>query len=214
MPSRTASTFGAVLAIRRLISSCPPAVYWSLHGESVRGVSVTQSSAMLEKPMSLPPIVSVTATVFCESESNWGGFGPGSTFCVCVMWFVFAPRAARVAELGERPRALHHVDVVVVRLQAAVRLDLERDDRSRGVRVAQPDVALGGRGRRHPGEDRDGDEREERSEPVPHDGGTTPPPALASHVRQRGRARVPPQPRAAAATTARPPLRRTRPVPG
>jgi len=49
------------------------------------------------KPMSLPPICSVTSAVSVASELNWGGFGPGETFCVVVMWSVFAP-----LQLGSR----------------------------------------------------------------------------------------------------------------
>ena len=97
MPWSTAATFGAVAAMRRETSSCPPAVYLSLHGEPVDGCVTKQSCAMLEKPMSLPPIVSVTIDVSAVSESNCGGLGPGLTPCGCVMWFVFAP-----LQLGSR----------------------------------------------------------------------------------------------------------------
>jgi hypothetical protein len=40
---------------------------------------------MPEKPMSLPPMVTVTATVSPESALNCGGFGPGETFWGWVM---------------------------------------------------------------------------------------------------------------------------------
>jgi hypothetical protein len=62
-----------------------------LHGEPLDGVDRKQSSAMLEKPMSLPPIVSVTSSVSAVSASNWGRLGRGQTFWDCVMSSVSAP---------------------------------------------------------------------------------------------------------------------------
>ena len=51
-----------------------------------------QSRAMLEKPMSLPPIWIVTMSVSGVSELNCGGFGPsGSTPWGFVMSSVSAP---------------------------------------------------------------------------------------------------------------------------
>ena len=41
--------------------------------------------------MSLPPMLSVTSAVSADSELSCGGFGPGETFCVAVMWSVRAP---------------------------------------------------------------------------------------------------------------------------
>ena len=80
MPSSTASTFGAVSAIRRLISSWPPTTYLSWHGWP-EGLVDRQSSAIDENPMSLPPICTVTSVLSALSESNCGGFGPGVTPC-------------------------------------------------------------------------------------------------------------------------------------
>jgi len=58
---------------------------------------------MLEKPMSLPPIWSVTIRVCFVSELNWGGFGPsGSTFCGLVMSSVSAP--LQLGSVSSRPR--------------------------------------------------------------------------------------------------------------
>jgi len=99
MPLSTASTFGAVPAIRRLISSWPPATYLSWHGEPC-GLSDTQSCAIEENPMSLPPISSVTSAVSAVSESNCGGFGPGVTFCGAVMSPVLAPLHVGSANSG------------------------------------------------------------------------------------------------------------------
>src|SRR3954451_13826254 len=114
MPCSTWATFGAVSAIRRLTSSEPSGfVYMSLHGEppgavgDPAGVRLKQSSAMLEKPMSLPPIVRLTFVVSASSESNCGGFGPGDTPCEVVMWLVFAPLhvGSRNAAVPSRPAA-------------------------------------------------------------------------------------------------------------
>jgi hypothetical protein len=58
---------------------------------------------MLEKPMSLPPIWSVTMRVCFVSESNCGGFGPsGSTFCGFSMSSVSAP--LQLGSLNTSPR--------------------------------------------------------------------------------------------------------------
>jgi hypothetical protein len=87
----TAATFGAVSAIRRLISSTPPTTYLSRHGDPVDGASEMQSSAMLVNPMSLPLIVTVTSAVSADSAFSCGGFGRGETFCGAVMSSVSAP---------------------------------------------------------------------------------------------------------------------------
>ena len=50
-----------------------------------------QFSAMLVKPMSLPPMLKVTILVSASSASNCGGFGPGVTPCGAVMSSVSAP---------------------------------------------------------------------------------------------------------------------------
>ncbi len=50
-----------------------------------------QRSRISEKPMSLPPMVTVTACVSARSESNCGGLGPGDTFWGWVMSSVSAP---------------------------------------------------------------------------------------------------------------------------
>jgi hypothetical protein len=50
-----------------------------------------QFSMISVKPMSLPPIVSDTTPVPAFRPLNWGGFGPGSTFCASVMSLVVAP---------------------------------------------------------------------------------------------------------------------------
>jgi len=66
-------------------------------------VVLVQSRAIPEKPMSLPPIWSVTMPVFFDSESNWGGFGPsGSTLCGLVMSSVSAP--LQLGSVSARPR--------------------------------------------------------------------------------------------------------------
>ena len=68
------------------------------------GDRLTQSSAMLEKPMSLPPIWSVTISVVAVSRSNCGGFGPsGDTPCGFVMSSVSAP--LQLASCSVRPRS-------------------------------------------------------------------------------------------------------------
>jgi hypothetical protein len=69
----------------------------SLHGDPVGERGLKQSSARPLKPMSLPPMPSVTISVSAPSWSNCGGFGPGVTPWACVMWLVFAPE-----QLGSR----------------------------------------------------------------------------------------------------------------
>src|SRR2546423_15059183 len=98
MSCRTCATFGAVAAIRRLTSSDPSGfVYLSLHGDppgavgDPAGVRLKQSSAMPEKPMSLPPMVRLTFRVSASSELNCGGVGPGGTPSVAGLWSGFAP---------------------------------------------------------------------------------------------------------------------------
>jgi hypothetical protein len=46
---------------------------------------------MSKKPTSLPPIPNVTSWVLASRLSNWGGLGPGVTFCGDVMFAVVAP---------------------------------------------------------------------------------------------------------------------------
>jgi hypothetical protein len=41
--------------------------------------------------MSLPPIINVTSSVSAETESSWGGLGPGETFWGANMSSVSAP---------------------------------------------------------------------------------------------------------------------------
>ena len=53
------------------------------------------------KPMSLPPICSVTICVSVVSALNCGGLGPGVTSCDAVMSSVFAP--LHEASASERP---------------------------------------------------------------------------------------------------------------
>ena len=66
-------------------------------------VALAQSRPMLVKPMSLPPIWSVTMRVCFVSESNCGGFGPsGSTSCGLVMSSVSAPE--QLASFSVIPR--------------------------------------------------------------------------------------------------------------
>jgi hypothetical protein len=66
------------------------------------GEVLVQSSAILEKPMSLPPIWIVTTSVFVVSELNCGGFGPsGSTPCGFVMSSVSAP--LQLGSVSRRP---------------------------------------------------------------------------------------------------------------
>src|SRR4051812_34834554 len=97
MPCSTAATFGAVALIRLLISSTPFTTYLFLQGEP-NGFNVMQPFAMLEKPMSFPPMLIETTLVVESSELNWGGFGPSiSTLWGCVMWSVLAP-----LQLGSR----------------------------------------------------------------------------------------------------------------
>ena len=97
MPWITVATFGAVSAMRRLTSSNPVHHVLVLAGRAAgavgepAGVRLKQSSAMPEKPMSFPPMPSVTSRVSAARRSNCGGLGPGSTPCSLVMWFVLAP---------------------------------------------------------------------------------------------------------------------------
>ena len=91
MPSSTASSFGAVCVIRWLIVSTPLTMYFFLQGLP-NGLSVMQSCAIDENPMSFPPIVIETVRVDELRLLNCGGFGPsGLTLCAVVMWFVLAP---------------------------------------------------------------------------------------------------------------------------
>src|SRR4051794_21883569 len=101
MPWSTDATFGAVSAIRRLISSTPFTTYLSWHGDPV-GEVLKQSFASDEKPMSLPPMPSVTSVVSAASASNCGGFGPGDTPCVAVMSPVSAPLQPGARRAGPR----------------------------------------------------------------------------------------------------------------
>ena len=48
-------------------------------------VAFAQSRAMLEKPMSFPPIWTVTMLVCFASESNCGGLGPSNVFPRVIM---------------------------------------------------------------------------------------------------------------------------------
>jgi hypothetical protein len=64
------------------------------------GVSDPQFSMISEKPMSLPPIPSVTTSVPASRLSNCAGFGPGVTPCGSVMSPVSAP-----LQLGSRNSA-------------------------------------------------------------------------------------------------------------
>jgi hypothetical protein len=102
MPCSTDATFGPVAAMRSLTWSSPFATYLSLQGEPDDGCGLKQSSARLEKPMSLPPMPSVTSWVSASSESNCGGFGSGDTFCDCVMSPVSAP--LQLGSRSGRPR--------------------------------------------------------------------------------------------------------------
>ncbi len=99
MPSKTAATSGAAALIRSLISSRPFWTYRSRQGEPRRW-KVKQSSAMLEKPMSLPPMLIVTSSVSGWRLSNCGGLGPGVTPWGWVMSSVSAP-----LQLGSRNSA-------------------------------------------------------------------------------------------------------------
>jgi hypothetical protein len=102
MPWSTLATFGAVSAIRWLTWSVPPAVYMSLQNVPVGERGLKQSSASPLKPMSLPPMPSVTIAVSAPSWSNCGGLGPGVTPCGWVMWLVFAPE--QLGSRSVRPR--------------------------------------------------------------------------------------------------------------
>jgi hypothetical protein len=61
------------------------------------GVGAKQFSMISEKPMSLPPMPTVTSSVVAARLSNWGGFGPGVTPWGAVMSSVSAP-----LQLGSR----------------------------------------------------------------------------------------------------------------
>ena len=102
-PLRTAATFGAVAAILSASVSWPLTTYLSRHGWA-NGLAVAQFSRMLVKPMSLPPICSVTICVSAVSALNCGGLaGPGVTSWGAVMSSVFAP--LQEASASERPSA-------------------------------------------------------------------------------------------------------------
>src|SRR4051794_1336868 len=91
MPCRTALTFGATPAMRSLISSSPLTMYLSLHGVPVF-VALKQFARISEKPMSLPPIVRLTAAVFVSRACNCGGgLGPGEIDWDDVKSLVTAP---------------------------------------------------------------------------------------------------------------------------
>src|SRR3954454_21072641 len=95
----TAAIFGAVAAIL----SWPLTTYLSRHGWA-NGLAVAQFSRMLVKPMSLPPICSVTICVAGVRALSCGGFaGPGVTSCDAVMSAVVAP--LQEASARERPSA-------------------------------------------------------------------------------------------------------------
>jgi len=81
---------GEVAAMRSAIVSWPLTTYLSWQGWP-NGEAVAQFSMISVKPMSLPPICSVTVRVDAESASNCGGFGPGVTSWDCVMSSVVAP---------------------------------------------------------------------------------------------------------------------------
>ena len=71
--------------------SWPLTTYLSRHG-CANGFAVAQFWRMLVKPMSLPPICSVTICVSAVSALNCGGLaGPGVTSWGAVMSSVFAP---------------------------------------------------------------------------------------------------------------------------
>ena len=102
IPWRTAATFGAVAAILSASVSWPLTTYLSRHG-CANGLAVAQFSRMLVKPMSLPPICSVTTCVSAVSALNCGGFWPGVTSWGAVMSSVFAP--LQEASVSVRPSA-------------------------------------------------------------------------------------------------------------
>jgi hypothetical protein len=77
MPCRTAAIFGAVAAILSASVSRPLTTYLSRQG-CANGFAVAQFCRMLVKPMSLPPICSVTIWVSAVSALNCGGLAdPG-----------------------------------------------------------------------------------------------------------------------------------------
>ena len=88
-------------AILSLIWSSPFSTYLSWHGDPAFGVLLKQLWASEEKPMSLPPMPSVTSCVSAWSESNCGGFGSGDTPCDAVMSPVSAPLQLGSASVSE-----------------------------------------------------------------------------------------------------------------
>src|SRR6266536_3089377 len=93
MPCRTAATFGPVRAIAAASWSVPPEVYWSLHGElnGLRTLSSAHVVTMSAKPMSLPPICTVTSDVPVVRALNCGGLVPSGTDSEPSMSVVSAP---------------------------------------------------------------------------------------------------------------------------
>ena len=137
MPWSTAATFGAVAAILSASVSWPLTTYLSRHG-CANGLAVAQFSRMLVKPMSLPPICSVTICVSVVSALNCGGFVTGGD--VLGRGHVVGLRAA-AGGVGQRAAECRggQMGEVVVRAQAAERAELlVGDQRPRGIRVAQP----------------------------------------------------------------------------
>src|SRR4051812_29509980 len=70
MPSINVATLGAVALIRRAISSTPLRTYLSLHGDP-NGNTEAQFLMIDEKPMSLPPISSVTIFASDCTDPSW-----------------------------------------------------------------------------------------------------------------------------------------------
>ncbi len=73
--------------------SVPPEVYWSLHGElnGLRTLSSAHVVTMSAKPMSLPPICTVTSDVPVVRALNCGGLVPSGTDSEPSMSVVSAP---------------------------------------------------------------------------------------------------------------------------
>src|SRR6478752_5158762 len=91
MPCSTPETFDAAALILSLIWSSPFTTYLSWHGVPAL-TGLAQFLMMSVKPMSLPPMVRLTARVLESSASNCGaGFGGGLTLCEAVMSLVSAP---------------------------------------------------------------------------------------------------------------------------
>ena len=107
MPWSTFATSGAVAWMRSLISSRPSCTKRSWQGVPSFAVALAHSSAMLEKPMSLPPIWSVTMFVVALRRSNCGGLGPsGETPWGFAMSSVSAPLQLASFSVSPRFRAV------------------------------------------------------------------------------------------------------------